>query len=49
MNSPKLMRAVCLYAKMKKKKRTGRDFSKMKRVLALSKKTGSPEEISMKK
>ena len=44
-----LMKAVSLYARIKKKKRTGTNYKKMRRVLAMSRKlkTDSPAEISM--
>ncbi len=38
MNSHRLMKAVGLYARIKKKKKTGLKLAKMKRLLALSKK-----------
>ncbi len=39
MNTNKLMRTVGLYAKIRKKKKSGKAYVKMKRLLALSRKT----------
>ena len=38
MNTNRLIKTVGLYAKIRKKKKTGRTYAKMKRLLALSKK-----------
>ena len=42
MNSHRLMKAVGLYAKIKRKKKTGLKLAKMRRILALSKKSKTP-------
>ncbi len=38
MNTNRLIKTVGLYAKIKKKKQTGKSYLKMRRLLALSKK-----------
>ena len=39
------MKTVGLYAKIRKRKKSGRQFSKMRRLLALSKKTTCREDL----